>query len=109
MTEPRLKTLSDATEQAHARVQERHEHINPVVEMRQRMRNAGIPADVMTIDCLRTRNRILMVLHDEQPDVLLYQFTTVEREMEEQWLQIAFAEVTVDLLVQWMEERFSGS
>jgi hypothetical protein len=109
MTEPRLKTLSDLTEAAHARIQQEFEDINPVVSIRQGMRDTGIPADALTIDCMRTRRRILLVLHDEQPEVLLYQFTTLEREMEESWEQLAFGEVTEEQLFQWIQTWFSDA
>lgn len=107
MSEPRLKTLSDLTEQAHARIQAKHEDINPVVSLRQGLRDNGIPADAMTIDCMRTRKRILLVLHDEQPEALLYQFTTLEREMEENWQELGFEGLTAELLFDWMRDYFS--
>lgn len=65
MSEESLKTLSDMASNAHARIQASYQHINPVVEVRRGMRDAGVPADVMTIDCLRTLKRINLILHDE--------------------------------------------
>ena len=50
MSEGPLKALSDMVSDAHARIQASHEHINPVVKVRRGMRDAGIPADVMTIN-----------------------------------------------------------
>ena len=42
-----LKTLSDLVNDAHTQIQAAHQHINPVVEVRQSMRDVGIPADVL--------------------------------------------------------------
>lgn len=106
MSEQSLKALSDMASDAHARIQAAHEHINPVVEVRRGMRDSGIPADVMTIDCLRTRRRITLILHDEQPGVLLYQFITIEEEVGKDFQSMALAEVDAQTLFQWIEDYF---
>ena len=106
MSEDPLKTLSDMASDAHARIQAAHDDINPVVEVRRGMRDAGIPADVMTIDCLRTRRRITLILHDEQPGRLLYQFVTIDDEVGESFQSMALAELTVQTLVTWVEDYF---
>ncbi|TDX99556.1 hypothetical protein [Thiohalophilus thiocyanatoxydans] len=106
MSEEPLKALSDMVNDAHARIQASHEHINPVVEVRRGMRDAGIPADVMTIDCLRTRRRITLILHDEQPGMLLYQFITIEEEVGDDFQSMALSEMDTQKLFQWIEEHF---
>jgi hypothetical protein len=106
MPEDPLKSLSDMASEAHARIQAAHEHINPVVEVRQGMRNSGIPADVMTIDCLRTRRRITLILHDEQPGALLYQFITIEDEVGDQFQQMPFGDVSTQVLFDWIQDYF---
>ena len=58
MSEDPLKALSDMASDAHARIQAAHEHINPVVEVRRAMRDAGTPADGRIHDCLRTPARM---------------------------------------------------
>ncbi|WP_417566536.1 hypothetical protein [Marinobacter sp.] len=107
MPDDPLKTLSDLASDAHARIQATHEHINPVVEVRRGMRDAGIPADVMTIDCLRTRRRITLILHDEQPGNLLYQFVTIEDEVGDDFQQMALSDLTSGKLFDWIYDYFS--
>lgn len=104
-TDP-LKTLSDLVSDAHAQIQAAHEHINPVVEVRQGMRNAGIPADVLTLDCLRTQRRITLILHDQQPGIVLYQFVTREEEVGGEFKQLPLDDMGSDTLVEWMEDYF---
>ncbi|MBL4609749.1 MAG: hypothetical protein JKY58_03650 [Pseudomonas sp.] len=104
-TDP-LKTLSDLVSDAHARIQAAHEHINPVVEVRQGMRNSGIPADVLTLDCLRTQRRITLILHDQQPGIVLYQFVTREEEVGGEFKQLPLADMGSDTLVEWIEDYF---
>lgn len=106
MSEESLKAFSDRVSDAHARIQAAHEHINPVVEVRRGMRNAGIPADVITLDCLRTRRRITFILHDRHPGMLLYQFVTINDEVGNDFEQMALEEMTVDTLVDWMQDYF---
>lgn len=106
MSDDPLKTLSDLASEAHARIQAAHQNINPVVEVRRGMRDAGIPADVMTLDCLRTRRRITLVLHDDQPGTLLYQFITIDDEVGEGFQRIAMTEVTAGTLFGWMQTYF---
>lgn len=106
MPEDPLKVLSDMASDAHARIQASREHINPVVEVRRGMRDSGIPADVMTIDCLRTRRRITLILHDEQPGVLLYQFITIDEEVGDNFQSMAFSGMDTQKLYQWIEGYF---
>ncbi|WP_439134196.1 hypothetical protein [Pseudomaricurvus sp.] len=108
MSEDPLKALSDMASDAHTRIQATHQHINAVVEVRRGMRDAGIPADVMTIDCLRTGRRITLILHDEQPGVLLYQFVTMKDEVGDDFKQIALSEVNTDTLFDWMQDYFDS-
>ena len=106
MSEDPLKALSDMASDAHARIQATHQHINPVVEVRRGMRDAGIPADVMTIDCLRTRRRITLILHDDQPGVLLYQFVSIEDEVGDDFKQMALSDVDTTTLFDWIQDYF---
>lgn len=107
MSEEALKTLSDLASEAHVRIQQAHEDINPVVGVRQGMRDIGIPADAMTIDCLRTHRRIVLILHDEEPGRLLYQFVTLDSDVGGDFQRMPLAEVGVETLFQWMQDYFS--
>ena len=106
MSEDPLKALSDMASDAHARIQAAHQHINPVVEVRRGMRDSGIPADVMTIDCLRTRRRITLILHDGQPGMMLYQFVTMDNEVGNDFKQIPLSDVNTDTLFDWIQDYF---
>ena len=107
MAEQDLKALSDMVSEAHARIQAAYQHINPVVGVRRGMRDVGIPADAMTIDCLQTRRRILMALHDEEAGTLLFQFGTLDEDMGEAFRRMPLNEVGVETLFDWMRRYFS--
>lgn len=75
---PALLSLSEVASETHARIQQDFADINPVIGVMQGMRRMGIPADVMSIDCLQTRKRILIVLHDKHPGLIQYQYTFID-------------------------------
>ncbi len=103
----RLESLYEVVNEANVKIQANHKAINPVIEVRQSMRNSGVPADVMTIDCLQTNQRILLILHDQQPDVVHYKFMPRDSEELRDFKEIALSELTTDVLFDWMQEYFA--
>lgn len=106
MTSEPLKTLSDLITEAHTRIQQAHADINPVVGVRRGMRDSGIPADAVTIDCLRTGKRIVLILHDQQPGVLIYQFTLKDTDTDAPYQQLPLQSVDTQTLFDWMQSHF---
>ncbi len=103
-----LEALSDRVSEAHRRIQAKRDDINPVISVRRGMRDSGIPADVLTIDCLRTRRRIVLIVHDEEPGVLLHQSADVDNAQPPGEIQrMPLAELDVDTILVWMEHRFT--
>ena len=106
MTE-QLQILCDRATQAHERVQLKHADIDPIVGVHHKMRDAGFAADVMTIDCLKIGKRIILILHDEQPDIVNYQYSFIERDPDERFDQLALNELTATTLYDWMSSYFA--
>ena len=104
-----IKRLCDAVEMAHAKIQEDFEHINPVVGVSSQMRTIGIATDLMTIDCLKSGKRILVVLHDAKPDIADYQFCLIKEDPANEFQSIAIESLTVQKLYEWMRDNFSTS
>jgi len=102
-----IKQLCDAVEQAHAKIQEDFKNINPVVGVNKQMRTVGIPADVITIDCLKSGKRILFVLHDARPEIAQYQFCLRDEDPADAFESIAIESLTTQLLYDWMKKTFS--
>lgn len=105
MTE-RLKKLCDEATLAHEKVQANHVDLNPIVGVHHKMRDAGFPADIMTIDCLKSGKRIVIILNDDEPEKLVYQFSFKAQDPTEAFESIAFDEVDADKLYQWMTNYF---
>ncbi len=106
MSNKQLKIVCDIATDAHNRIQQDFESINPVVGVTHNMRSNGVPADAMTIDCLKSGKRIILVLHDQQPDIIHYQFSFKDKDPDSQFEAIQFNELTADTLYEWMKNYF---
>ncbi len=103
---PALLSLSEVASEAHARIQQDFADINPVIGVMQGMRRMGIPADVMSIDCLQTRKRILIVLHDDHPVLIQYQYTFIDQDPGDDYQAVKHADFNADVLYRWISEYF---
>ena len=102
-----LLSLCEFATEAHTRIQKDFADINPVVGVSQKMRANGIPADAMMIDCLRSSKRIIVILHDQQPDRVSYQFAFKDKDPEGEFETMPFCELTSQRLYDWIKEYFS--
>jgi len=87
-------------------IQQNFSHIDPVIGVNRQMRKSGVPADVVTIDCLKSGKRILLIFHNEQPELVSYQFCLKNSEPYDEFETISHSELTTRLLYNWMKERF---
>ncbi len=102
-----MEILSDRATEAHGRIQQKFLTINPIVGLSQGMRDIGFPADTMTIDCLKTRRRIILILHDDKPGIVSYQFAYRDKDPDDHFEIIDFDELTTQLLFDWIANYFS--
>lgn len=107
MSKKYLEILSDLATEAHTRIQQDFESINPVVGISRGMRSVGIPADAMTIDCLKTGKRIIIILHDQQPEIIQYQFSFKAQDPDDEFETLKFKDLTAQIMYQWMKDYFS--
>lgn len=106
MTHKHLEALCDLTTTSHTRIQQDFKAIDPVVGISQKMRTSGIPVDAMTIDCLKSGKRIIIILHDQQPEILRYQFSFKDQDPADEFEQMSFSELSEDTLYNWMKDYF---
>lgn len=102
-----LETLSNYVTEAHTRIQNDFSYINPVVGVSRKLRNMGIMADMMTIDCLKSQKRIIVILQDEMPGVVRYQFSFIKEDPSDEFEMIQLSEMTQNNFYIWMKEYFS--
>tara|TARA_B100000953_G_scaffold298800_1_gene296693 strand:- start:15822 stop:16256 length:435 start_codon:yes stop_codon:yes gene_type:complete len=103
---PALLSLTDMASEAHARIQQDYAELNPVIGVMQGMRKMGIPADVISIDCLPIKKRILIILHDEHPGLIQYQYTYTDQDPGDEYQAIKADDASSDTLYQWMLDYF---
>jgi len=106
LSDENLKILCDLTTEAHTRIQQDFNDINPVVGVSKKMRDIGIPADAMTIDCLKTGKRIIIILHDQQPNIVNYQLSFRDKDPDELFEQLQFNELTAQRMYDWIRDYF---
>jgi len=109
VAEKNLELLSDYVTDAHTRIQKTFDNINPVVGVSRGMRSVGIPADAMTIDCLKSGKRIIIILHDETPEILQYQFSYKDKDPAEEFQNLSMANLSEEILYDWMVRYFKQS
>ena len=107
MIEKQLEAICDILTEGHARIQQDFKDLNPVIGVIQHMRKSGIPADAMTIDCSKSDKRIILVLHDHQPDMISYQFTFKDLDPDDKFDRIHIKEFTADKVYDWIKGYFS--
>ena len=103
---PQVSALSDALTEAHARIQKDFANLNPVIGINRQMRASGIAADVITIDCLVSNKRILIILQDASPDMASYQFGWRDQDPASEYQKIDFKAINVEQLYQWIGDYF---
>lgn len=104
-----LEQLFEIAQAAHVSIQRDYKDIDPLIGVSQNMRASGIPADVMTVDCLRTRRRIIFILHDHQPDTLSYQFTEMDSDPASEFQHLLVAEMSEKKFYDWVTDYFKPS
>jgi hypothetical protein len=107
LPDEKLKKLCDNATAAHARIQQEFITINPIVGVSQHMRQNGVPADAMTIECFGSDKRIILVLHDQAPDLISYQLTYKDKDPEKAFMRIPFSEMTADKLYELIKQYFA--
>lgn len=107
MINKKLEILCDIATESHTRIQKDFKDINPIVGVNQGMREVGVPADIMTIDCSKSVKRIILILHDHEPDVISYQFSSKDKDPDEHFERIQFNELTANKLYDWIKGYFS--
>lgn len=103
----RIAKLSDIASEAHTRIQKNFREIDPIIGVNRRLRDKGFPVDTMTIDCLKTRRRIIILLNDQTPSVANFQFAYIDHDPSMQFSEIPFKNLTAEQVYDWIKSYFS--
>ncbi|WP_286238766.1 hypothetical protein [Neptuniibacter halophilus] len=108
MVNQRLEQIWQRASEAHAAIQNAYSEMEPRVGVSQSMRSQGIPADAMTIDNPKNQRRIILILHDQQPETISYQFAWMDKDPEGEFKTLPDQQLTTGLIYEWMEAYLIG-
>lgn len=94
--------LCDLAQLAQAQIQQNTD-IDPVVAINHGLRKSGFSADALTITNAKTDKRILIILHDDKPDTVDYEFGKASDDPTFEFKSIEFEKLTQQTLYDWMQ------
>ena len=99
--------LGDIAALAQTKVQAEHPDIDPVIGISHNLREAGFAADTMTIQRHKTDKRILIVLHDDQPDIADVEFGKISEDPRFEFIAYDVHSLTEEVFYQWMIDELN--
>ena len=107
-TDHKIFALANLAEAAQKEIQAEYHSINPVIGINTGLRKAGYPADLLTIDDIdKTRKRIILMIHDDQPDIVGYQLSSIEEDPGTEFKNWPLDQVEQSRIKSWIIETFS--
>ncbi len=100
--------LGDIAGAAQIKIQQDFIDIDPIIGISHHLRKAGFPIDAMTIDCLTSGKRILILLNDEKPDWVSYQFGFKGKDPAAEFEGKPLKEVNETQIYNWIKQYFSN-
>jgi len=100
----KIYPLSDIAAAAQARIQADFPELNPIIGVSHNLRDSGFAADTMTIQNHASDQRILIILHDEQPDIIDFEFGKISEDPSFEFEQIAYNDLDESRFYEWMSQ-----
>lgn len=94
MNKEKIYLLADLAAVAQTEIQKEFADLDPVIGIKRSMRDSGFPVDALTIDCIVSGRRIILLLHDEKPNELVYQFSYIDRDTGSDFITVSYDEVS---------------
>jgi len=102
---PTLKNLSEIVASASDLFYVKFENINTVMGiMDKNLRNQGIKADAITIDCIEQDKKIVLLIHDDKPSVVSIALGNKAGDIHSS-SEYAVSEISEAVVVEIMEEN----
>lgn len=101
-----LKDLSEVAARANDLFYNKHSHVDTVMGIMDKgLRNQGIKADAITIDCLVLNKKIVILLHDDKPKVASIALGNKEGDIFSS-TEYLLTDISEEVLVRVMQENF---
>jgi hypothetical protein len=104
---PYLYALSDIAGAAQTKIQQDFTDINPVIGLNSGLRQNGFAADIITIDCLLSGKRVMLLLHDDKPEEVAYQFGYKGKDPDSEFVFLAKDDVNQAQIYEWMKSHLA--
>lgn len=99
----KIYDLSEIAKLAQADIQAAYPDVDPIIGISHNLRNAGFPADTLTIDNRGNDSRIIMIFHDHKPEIVDYEFSKISEDPKFEFTEVALADLTQTKLFHMME------
>ena len=104
-----LKSLSEIIAEANDLFYEKNNHIDTVIGIMDKvLRQQGMNADAITVDCIPLNKKIVFLLHDEKSQQVDIAFGNKAGDINST-LQIQMSELSTHKVVTFMVEYFNNS
>jgi len=97
--------LCDLAQLAQTQIQQDTPDIDPIVAINHGLRKSGYAADALTITNQKANKRILMILHDDKPDTVDYEFGLASEDPSFEFNTIELKKLTQQKLYDWMRSE----
>jgi len=102
----KLQNLSEIVARANDMLYDKFDDIDTLMGiMDKTLRNQGVKADAITIDCIALDKKIVILLHDDQPDVVSIALGNKEGDIYSS-SEYELSQISEALIVGIMEENF---
>ena len=101
-----LKNLSEIVARANDLLYTKFEHIDTIMGIIDKsLRNQGIKADAVTVDCVSVDKKILILVHDDKPNFITIVLGNKTGDIYSK-TEYAMSEVSEEFFVEIMEKTF---
>jgi hypothetical protein len=101
-----LKNLSEIVAKANDLFYSKFDHIDTLMGiMDKNLRNQGIKADAITIDCIALDKKIVILIHDDKPDVVSIALGNKDGDIHSS-SQYLISEISETVIVDIMQVNF---
>ena len=103
---PSLKNLSEIVARAHDLLYNKFENIDTIMGIIDKsLRNQGIQADAVTVDCVSVDKKLLILLHDDKPNAVTIVSGNKAGDVYSK-SEYAMSDISEEFFVEIMEKNF---
>ena len=103
----KIYPLSDIAKLAQTQIQQDFPELDPIIGISHNLRNAGFAADTLTIDNIRNDKRIVMIVFDDQPEQVQYEYCRISQDPSFEFTTISIKDLTQERFYSMMVKALS--